>query len=95
VDEGPFPAAALACLPPCSNDEWFVPPEELAVRRDLRQLRICSIDPPTARDLDDALHCVELPDGNFEVGVHIADVSHFIDPGARHYNRAVIYGESV
>lgn len=50
-------------------------------RVDLRKLTICSVDPPGCTDIDDALHCRELPNGNFEVGVHIADVSHFIRPG--------------
>ena len=58
----------MACLP---ATPWAVPPVELARRRDLRGYRICSIDPPTARDLDDALHCVARPDGNFEVGVRM------------------------
>uniref|UniRef100_A0AAQ5WXM4 DIS3-like exonuclease 2 n=1 Tax=Amphiprion ocellaris TaxID=80972 RepID=A0AAQ5WXM4_AMPOC len=40
---------------------------------------IFTIDPATARDLDDALSCKQLPDGNFEVGVHIADVSYFVE----------------
>ena len=39
-----------------------------------------TIDPTTARDLDDALHVRRLPNGHFEVGVHIADVSHFVQP---------------
>jgi hypothetical protein len=43
--------------------------------------RIFTIDPATARDLDDALHVTPLPSGNFLVGVHIADVSHYIQPG--------------
>ncbi|MGH0164589.1 UNVERIFIED_CONTAM: hypothetical protein FKN15_055843 [Acipenser sinensis] len=42
---------------------------------------IFTIDPATARDLDDALSCKPLPDGNFEVGVHIADVSYFVEEG--------------
>ena len=46
-----------------------------------RHLDICSVDPPGCTDIDDALHCRELPNGNLEVGVHIADVSHFIRPG--------------
>lgn len=54
-----------------------------AGRRDLRKTRIFTIDPPTARDLDDALHCTPLPNGNFEVGVHIADVTHFLLPDTR------------
>ena len=40
--------------------------------------RLFSIDPPTARDLDDALSVESLPEGNFRVGVHIADVAHFV-----------------
>lgn len=39
------------------------------------------MDPPGCTDIDDALHCRPLPNGNYEVGVHIADVSHFIRPG--------------
>lgn len=50
------------------------------MRKDLRDHRVFTIDPETARDLDDALHVKKLDDGNFEVGVHIADVSHFVKP---------------
>lgn len=39
------------------------------------------MDPPGCTDIDDALHCRNLSNGNFDVGVHIADVSHFIRPG--------------
>jgi hypothetical protein len=42
---------------------------------------ILTIDPPTARDLDDALSCKKLDNGNFLVGVHIADVSYFLEEG--------------
>lgn len=48
---------------------------------DLRELTICSVDPPGCTDIDDALHCRRLPNNNLEVGVHIADVTHFIRPG--------------
>ena len=47
-------------------------------RVDLRNECIFSIDPPTARDLDDALSCELLPDLGYKVGVHIADVSYFV-----------------
>lgn len=47
----------------------------------MRDVAICSVDPPGCTDIDDALHCRALDSGNFEVGVHIADVSHFIRPG--------------
>ncbi|GJV20155.1 exosome complex exonuclease RRP44 homolog A [Tanacetum coccineum] len=39
------------------------------------------VDPPGCKDIDDALHCTSLPNGNFEVGVYIADVTNFVHPG--------------
>jgi len=51
-------------------------------RRDLRGYRIFTIDPPSAKDLDDALHITALEDGTFEIGVHIADVSFFVKEGS-------------
>ncbi|XP_030936453.1 DIS3-like exonuclease 2 [Quercus lobata] len=59
---------------------WEVPPEEVKSRRDLRNLCIFTIDPSTAIELDDALSIEKLSNGNFRVGVHIADVSYFILP---------------
>ncbi|KAJ1721797.1 exosome catalytic subunit dis3 [Coemansia erecta] len=50
-------------------------------RQDLRHLDVCSIDPPGCTDIDDALHAFALPNGNFQVGVHIADVTNFVKPG--------------
>lgn len=79
VDFSDFPPEALQCLPQCLP--WAIPPAELAKRRDLREECIFTIDPSTAKDLDDALSCKMLPDGNFEVGVHIADVSYFVTEG--------------
>lgn len=57
-------------------------------RIDCRHLDICSVDPPGCTDIDDALHCRQLSNGHFEVGVHIADVSHFIRPGTAIDNEA-------
>ena len=62
-------------------DTWSIPLEEVAKRRDYRQTCIFTIDPLTAKDLDDALHITPLPDGTFEIGVHIADVTYFVRPG--------------
>ncbi|KAL3773408.1 hypothetical protein ACHAW5_008175 [Stephanodiscus triporus] len=61
---------------------WRPSGNDLVGRRDYRDRRVFTIDPSTARDLDDALHISPLPDGRVEVGVHIADVSHFLDPGS-------------
>ncbi|XP_070609898.1 DIS3-like exonuclease 2 [Erythrolamprus reginae] len=79
VDTSDFSPDVLQCLP--QNLPWVIPSEELARRRDLRKECIFTIDPSTAKDLDDALSCKLLPDGNFEVGVHIADVSYFVPEG--------------
>lgn len=78
----PFGKAILGCLP-TEGDSWKVPPKsadslEWRDREDLRELIVCSIDPPGCQDIDDALHARELPNGNIEAGVHIADVSHFV-----------------
>ena len=58
---------------------WEIPKDEIDKRLDLREELIFSIDPPTARDLDDALSCKLLDNGNYKVGVHIADVSYFVE----------------
>ena len=55
--------------------------EEIRKRRDFRGITTFTIDPDTARDFDDALSYRELDNGNVEIGVHIADVSHFVRPG--------------
>lgn len=47
---------------------------------DLRHIDVVSIDPPGCKDIDDALHCVPLGNGNLEIGVHIADVSYYVRP---------------
>jgi ribonuclease R len=50
-------------------------------REELRDLTVITIDPDDARDFDDAISVIELGDGRLELGVHIADVSHFVPPG--------------
>ncbi len=52
--------------------------EEIAKRRDMRSITTFTIDPFDAKDFDDALSLKKLPNGNYEVGVHIADVSHYV-----------------
>jgi ribonuclease R len=56
-------------------------PEEIKKRRDVRPIPTLTIDPDDAKDLDDALSLRKLDNGNWEVGVHIADVSHYVRPG--------------
>jgi protein SSD1 len=72
-----FQEATMRCLPPVP---WTIPEREYEVRRDMRDQRVFSIDPATAKDLDDALSIKKNDDGTYEVGVHIADVSHFVRP---------------
>ena len=55
-----------------------IPEEEVAKRRDMRDITTFTIDPDTAKDFDDALSIRYLEDGNCEVGVHIADVTHYV-----------------
>ncbi|MEM9887052.1 MAG: ribonuclease R [Bacteroidota bacterium] len=52
--------------------------EDLALRRDMREVPTFTIDPVDAKDFDDALSLEYLEDGNYEIGVHIADVTHFL-----------------
>lgn len=51
------------------------------IRRDIRDEFVCTIDPPDAKDYDDALSIKRLPGGGWELGVHIADVTHFVLAG--------------
>lgn len=56
-------------------------PEDLKEREDYRKVWTCTIDPKDAKDFDDALSFRKIKDGLYEVGVHIADVSHFVKEG--------------
>jgi len=56
--------------------------EELKSRRDFRHITTFTIDPIDAKDFDDALSIKKLENGNWEIGVHIADVSHYVTPGS-------------
>ena len=94
VDHGEFPAAVLKEVDDAVKSGRFLdksneledemgwkPTEEMCRgRRDYRKHRVFTIDPTTARDLDDALHITPLPGDRVEIGVHIADVSHFVKP---------------
>ncbi|KAJ7068327.1 SSD1 protein [Mycena amicta] len=72
-----FTDNVIKCLPPMP---WTIPEREFEIRKDLRAERVFSIDPATAKDLDDALSIKLNEDGTYDVGVHIADVSYFVKP---------------
>lgn len=59
-----------------------ITPEEVAKRIDMRGITTFTIDPRDAKDFDDALSLRKLKDGLWEVGVHIADVTHYVRPGS-------------
>jgi ribonuclease R len=58
-----------------------ITPKEIKKRRDFRGITTFTIDPYDAKDFDDALSFQKLESGNFEVGIHIADVTHYVQPG--------------
>ena len=89
----PFSQAVLDCLPP---NPYVISEQEIRNRVDLRESRVvCSIDPPGCTDIDDALHVQRLENGNYEVGVHIADVSHYVKPGTAIDAEAAARGTTV
>ena len=69
--------------------------EEIAIRRDFRKTPTFTIDPADAKDFDDALSLRKLKDGIWEVGVHIADVTHYVKPDSLLDDEAVARATSV
>lgn len=69
------------------NESELVPEviseKEIKSRRDMRDVTTITIDPVDARDFDDALSLKVINDNNFEIGVHIADVSHYVKPDTK------------
>ncbi|PZX18594.1 ribonuclease R [Breznakibacter xylanolyticus] len=72
-----------------------ITPEEIANRRDFRDITTFTIDPEDAKDFDDALSVRQLPDGEWEVGVHIADVTHYVKEDSIMENEAFFRATSV
>ena len=72
-----------------------IPADEIAKRRDFRTTTLFTIDPANAKDFDDALSFTKLPNGNFEIGIHIADVSHYVREGTALDREARERGTSV
>ncbi len=69
--------------------------QEIKKRRDFRTTTTFTIDPKDAKDFDDALSLKKLKNGNWEIGIHIADVSHYIQPGSLLDNEAYKRATSV
>lgn len=69
--------------------------DEISKRRDLRNVLTFTIDPADAKDFDDAISFRHLENGNYEIGVHIADVSHYVSPGTPLDKEAFDRGTSV
>lgn len=74
-----FPEAVLKEAEAIPNE---VQPEELTGRTDLRDQIVFTIDGEDAKDLDDAINAEKLPNGNYILGVHIADVAHYVKEGS-------------
>ncbi len=72
-----------------------IPAEEFEKRRDFRSVFTITIDPDDAKDFDDAVSVCALPNGNFEVGIHIADVSYYVKEGTSTDKEAYQRGTSV
>lgn len=64
-----------------NNIDTSIKASEIKKRRDMRSALTFTIDPKDAKDFDDALSFEKLENGNFEIGIHIADVSHYVTPG--------------
>lgn len=75
-----------------NNIDGEITTEEIARRRDFRNVTTFTIDPADAKDFDDALSFQRLDNGNVQVGIHIADVTHYVRPNtvleSEAYNRA-------
>lgn len=70
-------------------------PEEIKKRRDFREILTFTIDPFDAKDFDDAISFRPIENGNIEIGVHIADVSHYVKPGTSMDAEALLRSNSV
>ena len=90
-----FPDTVMNELAPLPTS---IPPEWLKDREDLREVLTCTVDPPTAKDFDDAISLEVLPrseGGGWLLGVHIADVSHYVAEGGPLDEEARLRGTSV
>ena len=96
VRHGKWSDNVLSCLPKSTE----LPEDQSNLRQDLRkgaegERIVFSVDPPGCVDIDDALHCKLMDNGNYECGVHIADVAYYIDADSALDEEAALRGTSV
>ena len=72
-----------------------LPQKEIVTRKDIREVFTITIDPHDAKDFDDAISLQQLDNGHYEVGIHIADVSYYVEPGTALDNEAYTRATSV
>ncbi|XP_022107369.1 uncharacterized protein LOC110988307 isoform X2 [Acanthaster planci] len=72
-----FPLTAIRDVESICPSDWLIPDEEMQSRKDFRRKSVFTVDHPETQDIDDALS-IEVDNGIIEVGIHIADVSHFV-----------------
>ncbi|RMG80983.1 MAG: RNB domain-containing ribonuclease, partial [Bacteroidetes bacterium] len=82
IDNGFTPVYPKEVIKEAEKIPLTIPEKEIKKRRDFRQVTTFTIDPDDAKDFDDALSVQFLDNGNIEVGVHIADVTHYIPEGS-------------
>lgn len=87
-----LPAQVLAAAKAIAGT---IPASEVARRRDFRKVPTFTIDPVDAKDFDDALSLAQLPNGHYQVGIHIADVSYYVPEGSPIDQEAFARGTSV
>ena len=87
-----LPAQVLAAAEAIAGT---IPASEVARRRDFRKVPTFTIDPVDAKDFDDALSLAQLPNGHYQVGIHIADVSYYVPEGSPIDQEAFARGTSV
>lgn len=78
INLNPYPQSVLKFFP---SADYKPSADEIKKRMDCRKMCIFTIDPATAKDLDDAVSCERRKDGSLRIGVHIADVAHFFSQG--------------
>lgn len=75
--------------------DWNISEEEILKRKDFRNVTTITIDPDTAKDFDDAISIRKINNKEYEIGVHIADVSHYVKEGSELDKEALRRGNSV